>query len=44
MLDEIEELDLVLEHYAITWGLWQSSEKTASWNDWGFREQSSAED
>lgn len=38
MLDEIEELDLVLEHYAITWGLFNDKE-AIEWKDWGFKEQ-----
>ncbi|KAJ7117888.1 S-adenosyl-L-methionine-dependent methyltransferase [Mycena crocata] len=35
LVDEIEELDLVLEHYAITWGLFvpQSASATA-WEQW----------
>jgi len=30
MLDEIEELDLVLDHYALTWGA--SSGNLSLWN------------
>ncbi|KAJ3760683.1 S-adenosyl-L-methionine-dependent methyltransferase [Lentinula raphanica] len=37
MLDEVEELDLVLEHYAITWGLTVSGKHGAAWNEWGMR-------
>lgn len=41
MLDEIEELDLVLEHYAITWGvkLYQKEGQSysADWSNWGLR-------
>ena len=40
MLDEIEELDLVLEHYAITWGakVPQITESGgADWTSWGLR-------
>ena len=38
LLDEIEELELVLEHYAITWGVKLSdADVQASWKDWGFR-------
>ena len=37
MLDEVEELDLVLEHYAITWGLTVSGKHGAAWNEWGLR-------
>lgn len=38
MLDEVEELDLVLEHYAITWGIKLSGEDTgfgSRWAQWG---------
>ena len=38
MLDEVEELNLVLEHYAITWGvkLDGSAELSDSfWRHWG---------
>ncbi|GBE80746.1 Leucine carboxyl methyltransferase 1 [Sparassis crispa] len=38
MLDEIEELELVLEHYAITWGLKlppDGSGLKAKWETWG---------
>ncbi|KAF5384462.1 hypothetical protein D9757_006494 [Collybiopsis confluens] len=35
MLDEIEELDLVLEHYAITWGLSLTSSSMGTWSEWG---------
>ncbi|KAG5637726.1 hypothetical protein H0H81_003436 [Sphagnurus paluster] len=34
MLDEIEELELVLEHYAVSWGL-AASGADASWGGWG---------
>jgi len=39
MLDEIEELELVLEHYAITWGVKFSStdKRVRDWKDWGLR-------
>ncbi|KAG1802924.1 S-adenosyl-L-methionine-dependent methyltransferase [Suillus plorans] len=38
MLDEVEELNLVLEHYAITWGMKASSAATVSpWIEWGLR-------
>lgn len=38
MLDEVEELNLVLEHYAITWGMKASSATTVSpWIEWGLR-------
>lgn len=40
MLDEVEELDLVLEHYAITWGLWAPDTETAAqWSGWGLKKQ-----
>lgn len=38
MLDEVEELDLVLDHYAITWGLSISGSETdlnSIWREWG---------
>lgn len=36
MLDEIEELELVLEHYAITWGVkLNNPDAQASWKNWG---------
>lgn len=31
MLDEVEELDLVLAHYAISWGTKDENEATAAW-------------
>lgn len=37
MLDEIEELELVLEHYAITWGVkvpMNSGAAKADWAGW----------
>jgi [phosphatase 2A protein]-leucine-carboxy methyltransferase len=38
MLDEIEELDLVLEHYAVTWGVKIPNENgKASWKAWGLK-------
>lgn len=38
MLDEIEELELVLEHYGITWGLKTfGSIKRPDWLDWGLK-------
>jgi [phosphatase 2A protein]-leucine-carboxy methyltransferase len=38
MLDEVEELELVLEHYAITWGVnLPQGQLKANWNDWGLR-------
>ncbi|KAF7361400.1 Leucine carboxyl methyltransferase 1 [Mycena sanguinolenta] len=39
LMDEIEELDLVLDHYAITWGLFvpQSASFGAEWGEWGLR-------
>ncbi|KAJ7666889.1 S-adenosyl-L-methionine-dependent methyltransferase [Mycena polygramma] len=36
LVDEIEELDLVLEHYAITWGLFVPQSASADeWGQWG---------
>ncbi|KAJ7039061.1 S-adenosyl-L-methionine-dependent methyltransferase [Mycena alexandri] len=36
LVDEIEELDLVLEHYAITWGLFIPPSASATlWSQWG---------
>jgi [phosphatase 2A protein]-leucine-carboxy methyltransferase len=37
MLDEVEELELVLEHYAVTWGvkLFDDGSNSAVWNRWG---------
>lgn len=42
MLDEVEELNLVLQHYAITWGvklpdIADGSKSKATWVDWGMR-------
>lgn len=39
MLDEIEELDLVLQHYAITWGakFADAAELEAQWSQWGMK-------
>ncbi|KAI0368987.1 leucine carboxyl methyltransferase [Pilatotrama ljubarskyi] len=40
MLDEIEELELVLAHYAITWGIKlpaNADELKAGWREWGIR-------
>lgn len=39
-LDEIEELELVLQHYAITWGLKLIPRQggfSANWSEWGLR-------
>ncbi|KAE9400674.1 leucine carboxyl methyltransferase [Gymnopus androsaceus JB14] len=47
MLDEVEELDLVLEHYAITWGLSISGSGTdlqAHWRDWGLKKKERREE
>jgi len=44
MLDEVEELDLVLEHYAITWGLsFPGTDMNATWGDWGLKAKGSQE-
>lgn len=41
MLDEVEELDLVLEHYAITWGLRiYGSQSGTDWSAWGIKRPS----
>ena len=40
MLDELEELELVLQHYAITWGLKtfpKGEGLRANWGEWGLR-------
>jgi len=42
MLDEVEELDLVLQHYAITWGAKlpnsvDGSKPMAKWLEWGMK-------
>ncbi|KAL9712059.1 carboxy methyl transferase for protein phosphatase 2A [Leucoagaricus gongylophorus] len=38
-LDETEELDLVLAHYAISWGSFvSSSADRRAWSDWGLKE------
>lgn len=43
MLDEVEELDLVLEHYAITWGVKlyekEGQKPSAGWSNWGLQPQ-----
>ncbi|KAJ3785969.1 leucine carboxyl methyltransferase [Lentinula aff. detonsa] len=44
MLDEVEELDLVLEHYAITWGLTTLGSRSAPWDDWGFKRKEQDEE
>ena len=47
MLDEIEELDLVLAHYAITWGAKfppNSSELKARLTEWGLKRKADEED
>ena len=38
MLDEVEELDLVLEHYAITWGVKVTAPALVTpWTNWGLK-------
>ena len=41
MLDEVEELDLVLAHYAVTWGLklptGQQLDSPSKWIEWGLK-------
>jgi [phosphatase 2A protein]-leucine-carboxy methyltransferase len=41
MLDEVEELELVLDHYAITWGVKvpKSQNDHPSWDSWGLQEK-----
>lgn len=35
MLDEIEELDLILDHYAVTWGLnLPIGSNGSGWSEW----------
>ncbi|KAJ8696982.1 carboxy methyl transferase for protein phosphatase 2A [Pleurotus ostreatus] len=45
MLDEVEELELVLEHYAITWGAWidGTGETKADWAGWGLNQAVAAQ-
>ncbi|KAF9464970.1 S-adenosyl-L-methionine-dependent methyltransferase [Collybia nuda] len=35
MLDEVEELELLLEHYAISWGVFSTSPDLNTWEEWG---------
>ncbi|KIL68744.1 hypothetical protein M378DRAFT_196171 [Amanita muscaria Koide BX008] len=37
LLDEVEELDLVLDHYAISWGLVPGQDN--GWKEWGLEEK-----
>ena len=37
LLDEVEELELVLGHYAISWGLVGDG----AWGEWGLKERAS---
>jgi [phosphatase 2A protein]-leucine-carboxy methyltransferase len=40
LLDEIEELELVLGHYAITWGAkFPGGVQWAGWGAWGLKER-----
>lgn len=40
MLDETEELELVLAHYAISWSiLVPTAEDKEKWSDWGLKEK-----
>jgi hypothetical protein len=49
MLDEHEELDLVLDHYAVTWALSRPEDMTAddprwvAWETWGLHPRDAAE-
>ena len=39
-LDEIEELDLVLAHYAISWGLFlKNTDLSTIWGAWGLTQK-----
>lgn len=47
MLDEVEELNLVLEHYAITWGVkldGSSDLSNSLWAKWGMKSISNVSD
>ena len=39
LLDEVEELNLVLKHYAIAWGAktFLPAEKSSLWEQWGLK-------
>jgi [phosphatase 2A protein]-leucine-carboxy methyltransferase len=39
MLDETEELDLVLAHYAISWGIFIPNSTEQIWNHWGLKKK-----
>ncbi|RXW24968.1 hypothetical protein EST38_g889 [Candolleomyces aberdarensis] len=40
LLDETEELDLLLDHYAISWGLYLSNlTSSATWGQWGLKQK-----
>jgi len=45
MLDETEELELVLAHYAISWSILVPKTKDREeWNDWGLQEKKKQEE
>ncbi len=45
MLDETEELELVLAHYAISWGiLTPNPGAVGTWNSWGITEKAKLEE
>jgi [phosphatase 2A protein]-leucine-carboxy methyltransferase len=48
MLDEVEELDLVLAHYAVTWGLklpqGPRPNHPSKWIDWGLKTPAHSDD
>ena len=43
MLDEIEELSLVLSHYAISWGVFAPNEEKQQWSEWRIKTAAEAE-
>ncbi|KAL1756640.1 S-adenosyl-L-methionine-dependent methyltransferase [Schizophyllum commune] len=44
MLDEIEELELVLAHYAITWGVRTPGPPSPAWAGWGLKKRSQGDE
>lgn len=45
LLDEVEELNLVLQHYALTWGAktFMPTAKPSPWKQWGLKIPSRAQ-